>query len=735
MAIRSTIFATLTALIAFFAPFGAVSAQAPALGNEFIFFVDGRNVSIPRDVSLDFINDPTTPGNRVVQFNQGNWNNIEGFQWPNGVDLSANIAAGDSIFFRIWSSPVNSVAPAKPRFIMLDSSPSNNIRFRLYYNFPDSVHSGRWINVAIPFPPKLTRNELDSAKVGKNADGTPRQGGALSAHDSRWEFWGAYDDAIGVINAVNHPSWREFKFDRTSLFGMFWDQPDPSTNGPVWIDNFYIGRRNTDLEKTKNPPPPASGLAAVSLSSVNTVSWTRGADISAYNVYFSGTEITSITDSTVFFWKTLNASDPLSLTHQIVSPHPDEATHTYHYAVTATNLWSTENKDVTQSRIAVSASGRHDSYIFKFTPQEEAAVLNSLDTRTLSTAGFPTTVIRPFEMKASTSAALRKPPNDDIVSGKAWVGYGDSEGEIIFYTYIEVLDNDLVYNPIVDTQGNLDWNAYKRDQVEMRIGSYSVNFVTGSTNRGDGRGDNPDYTLAFRPTTTNIETARPENSKLYVTFGGLNNYPFAFEPLLEPILNQAGAQIGYKVLVAFEAAKLREPPDFASDIPFTAPAANEIKYIPFSLMIVDDANDARPFFWEQARYLVTTSWKPAFSPLYFQQPSDFAAVAIAGANKRTATSIDERSDAVAGAYRLDQNYPNPFNPSTAIHFSLPEAANVTLTVYNTLGQTVATLVNQRAFSQGTHSVSFDATGLSSGVYLYRIEAGSYTSTRKMLLMK
>jgi hypothetical protein len=734
MAIRSTIFATLTILIAFLAPFGAVSAQAPALGSEFIFFVEGRNVSIPRDVSIDFINDPTTAGNRVVQFNQGNWNNFEGFNWPNGVDLTANIAAGDSIFFRIWSSVRNSVAPGRPRFIMLDSSPTDNIRFRLYYNFPDSVHSSQWINVAIPFP-QLTRNELDSAKVGKNPDGTPRQGGALSAHDARWEYWGAWDNR--EITSVTHPDWREFKFDRTNNFGMFWDQPDPSFFGPIYIDDFYIGRSNTDLEKTKNPPPPASGLAAVSQSSVNTVSWTRGADISAYNVYFSGTEITDIADPGVFFWKTVNSNETLSLNHQIVSPHPDEATHTYHYAVTATNLWSTENRDVTQSRISVEASGRHDSYIFKFTPQEEAAVLNSLDTRTLSTAGFPTTVIRPFEMKASSSAAFPRPPTDDIVSGKAWVGYGDSEGEIIFYTYIEVLDNDLLYTPFVDTQGTLDWNAYKRDQVVMRMGSYSVNFVTGSTNRAIGRGDNPDYTLAFLPTTKDDKVLAPRpfpDSKLYVRFGGLDNYPFAFEPLLAPINNQAGAQIGYKMLVAFEAAKLREPIDFASDIAFTAPAANEIKYIPFSLTIVDDAIEPdRPLWWENNRYFVTTSWKPAFSPM--QQPSDFAAVAIAGANKRTATSIDERSDAIAGQYRLDQNYPNPFNPSTAINFTLPEAANVTLTVYNALGQTVATLVNQRAFSQGTHSVSFDATGLSSGVYLYRIEAGSYTSTRKMLLMK
>jgi hypothetical protein len=258
MTIRYTVLIAIIALCA-----QPIAAQAPALGNEFIFFVDGRNVSIPADVSLEYIADPTNLSNRVVRFNQGNWNNIEGFDWPSGVDITANIAAGDSIFFRLWSSPVNSVAPGKPRFIMLDSSADNPLMFRLYYNFPDSVHGAGWVNVALPFP-ILTRNELDSAKVGKNADGSARQGGALSAHDARWQYWGAYSDATGSIDQVTLPGWREFNFNRTRRFGIFWDQPDPSTNGPIWIDNFYIGRRNTDLEKTKTPPPPASGLQAVS---------------------------------------------------------------------------------------------------------------------------------------------------------------------------------------------------------------------------------------------------------------------------------------------------------------------------------------------------------------------------------------------------------------------------------------------------------------------------------------
>jgi photosystem II stability/assembly factor-like uncharacterized protein len=83
---------------------------------------------------------------------------------------------------------------------------------------------------------------------------------------------------------------------------------------------------------------------------------------------------------------------------------------------------------------------------------------------------------------------------------------------------------------------------------------------------------------------------------------------------------------------------------------------------------------------------------------------------------------------------LEQNYPNPFNPSTTIRYGLPHSSHVTLTVYNTLGQQVAQLVNEQQ-QAGFHDAVFLGDGLASGVYFYRLQAGDYTSTRKLLLLR
>ncbi|HBQ60210.1 MAG TPA: hypothetical protein DD671_11470 [Balneolaceae bacterium] len=86
------------------------------------------------------------------------------------------------------------------------------------------------------------------------------------------------------------------------------------------------------------------------------------------------------------------------------------------------------------------------------------------------------------------------------------------------------------------------------------------------------------------------------------------------------------------------------------------------------------------------------------------------------------------------SFELKQNYPNPFNPTTNIGYSVPNTAHVTLEVFNVLGQKVATLVNERQ-NPGRFNVTWDASNVSSGVYLVRMTAGSYVNTNKMMLIK
>lgn len=85
-------------------------------------------------------------------------------------------------------------------------------------------------------------------------------------------------------------------------------------------------------------------------------------------------------------------------------------------------------------------------------------------------------------------------------------------------------------------------------------------------------------------------------------------------------------------------------------------------------------------------------------------------------------------------YTLSQNYPNPFNPSTKIQFGLPKASEVSVSIYNILGERVKDLVSQD-LKAGFHETEFNNTSLSSGIYFYRIEAGEYVETRKMILLK
>ncbi len=107
-------------------------------------------------------------------------------------------------------------------------------------------------------------------------------------------------------------------------------------------------------------------------------------------------------------------------------------------------------------------------------------------------------------------------------------------------------------------------------------------------------------------------------------------------------------------------------------------------------------------------------------------------------NSAPQSMVDE-----AQAFKVEQNYPNPFNPSTTIEYSLPTNSKVTIKVYNTLGQQVATLVDGEVQLAGDQNVNFNATNLPSGVYFYRIQADDVSGktgarvmdVKKMILLK
>ncbi len=97
------------------------------------------------------------------------------------------------------------------------------------------------------------------------------------------------------------------------------------------------------------------------------------------------------------------------------------------------------------------------------------------------------------------------------------------------------------------------------------------------------------------------------------------------------------------------------------------------------------------------------------------------------------TGIEQSTDGIE-TYSLSNNYPNPFNPSTTITYSVPEIEFVTLKIYDVLGNEIAILVNEEK-SVGSYEVEFYGVGVVSGIYFYRLQAGSFVETKKMVLMK
>jgi hypothetical protein len=95
---------------------------------------------------------------------------------------------------------------------------------------------------------------------------------------------------------------------------------------------------------------------------------------------------------------------------------------------------------------------------------------------------------------------------------------------------------------------------------------------------------------------------------------------------------------------------------------------------------------------------------------------------------------DIKSSDLISEFIIHQNFPNPFNPTTTIKYHIPELCFVTINIYDVLGNEITTLVNEER-PAGAYTIQFDSNGLSSGTYFYRIKAGSFIKTKKMVLLR
>jgi hypothetical protein len=402
-----------------------------------------------------------------------------------------------------------------------------------------------------------------------------------------------------------------------------------------------------------------------------------------YNVYFADHTWTDPTDVTVEDLPPYDAPSAVA-THPLRNPIVDANVSLY-YGVMAKDLAGNESPvAVMNSPVTTLAKGVPT--IAKTGP---AAFTADGDLAEWSS-------MTPFVLSTVTGTAHAVPnfpiTDDNDLSAQAYV----ATDATYLYVAFDVTD-DIVLAAVTG-------NDYEQDCADLFIGLYDWR---GKRHAGYTRGARPDYHLRF------------SRHRIWIDNGGVRvdtisaNYAWT-EKILSP---------GYVVEARIAWSELATKLVSGADAVF---APVEGMRIPIDFAINDRDSDVRNGIMAYSNISNDDSYKAMFYWSY----------TWIGA-KSTPTSVEQTSD-VARAFELGQNYPNPFNPSTEIRYSIPVAGQVSLRVYDMMGREVSTLVD-RSQEAGSYVVKFNAERsgrtMASGVYFVRLETGTHTAIRKMLLVK
>jgi len=487
--------------------------------------------------------------------------------------------------------------------------------------------------------------------------------------------------------------------------------------GDLYIDN-VIFTRVLDVA----PETPSATLAHESGITTVTVADNGAA---TYDVYFADSVFTATKDAK--FLGTLTAETGLSMTHTIKAPLPSMTkTYNAHFGVVAKSEKGSSS-DMGSAMIEATTS-INENYILQLSNDAVTTVGAALQAGTVPSAEalaayFPSDY-KPFTIAPDAKVVNGDAPTDENdLHGKFWVGYETITGSDYLMIYAEIKDDVLVQGEWDGTNGVPNsGGAWNFDSWEGNYSTYAITDpIAGSTVNQMGAGTS-DYQFRVGVTDNADKSGFVPYAHAY-NIGAVNG-------LVPNSITAAEVTDGmYRTLTLLSTIELSNLESENAHIEF--PGADEVSAIPFQLSI----NDADEVGCGGCRETQNVWSNRVSDGNFWQTPSQWEIVGLVGSNMVEAVSNEYDNIDTPLEYSLDQNYPNPFNPSTNIQFTLAATSNVTLEVYNMLGQKVATLLQGQKMNAGNHTQVFDASSLASGMYVYRISTPSFVQSRTMMLIK
>lgn len=535
------------------------------------------------------------------------------------------------------------------------------------------------------------------------------QVGASTTGAMRWQFESANGHRGLQFTAIMDDQWHSYSLPLRQ-YAVFDNKPDfdstavtvfqlicesGGVNGKIaYITQVWTGNPTIDVI----PPNAVTGLTAAGAVGgySNIISWNPTNKANAkYSVYYRDSKFTDVADSTVEDLMP-NNSPATTATHLLIAPNTDQDVSYYYGVVAMDQSGNFSTPTIMNTSVTTKAKGIPT---IALAPPANFVADGNLSEWTSST-------ITPFVLSVVSGTAHGVPnylvTDDNDLKVTTYVAIDSSN----LYVAFDVVDNVVV----VDTSFV---NDYEQDCPDLFIGLYDWR---GKHHDGYGGGNTPDYHIRF--SKNRIRLDQTNGSILMYADAGNPNYAWKQKQLTPGYTVEAKIPFtmianvvsgrGDQVFVPKEGKRI--PIDFAINDRDAATPSTRHAIMCYSPISNDDS-------WKSMTYWTNTWIGNRWT--------------VAGVSQQTSTIVPQK-------YELMQNFPNPFNPSTEIRYSIKQSGMVSLKIFDLIGREIETLVHEYE-NAGSYSVQFNSNkskySLASGVYFYRLESGSFTLIKKMLLLK